>query len=155
FHSPLMEPAKAELERVLQEFNFASPQIEVYSNTHARPYPDAPESFAEQLAEHLVKPVHFLQEIEAMYAQGAGIFIEVGPGNVLTNLVDSILDGRPHIAVSVDRSGRNSITQLHHAVAQLAANGVAIDAARLYHHRSGDFVEAISAQADATSQESA
>ena len=155
FHSPLMEPAKAELEGALKEFTFASPQIAVYSNTHACPYPDAPESFAARLADHLVKPVQFLQEIEEMYAQGAGIFIEVGPGSVLTNLVDNILDGRPHIAISVDRAGRNGITQLQHAIAQLAANGVAIDAGPLFRRRAGDLLEAAATHAENAPPEAA
>lgn len=143
FHSPLMEPARVELHSILSKFRFAQPSVVVYSNTHASPYTCPAGDIAAQLADHLVKPVRFVDQINEMYGHGAGIFVEVGPGNVLTNLVDYILEGKPHLSVSVDRSGRHGITQLQHALAQLASAGVPVDPGRLFRYRLPDALDAL------------
>ncbi len=70
-----------------------------------------------------------------MQADGAYYFIEVGPGSVLTNLASSILQDSPHLAVAIDRSGKNGITQLLNTLAQLWAHGVDFDARVLYEGR--------------------
>ena len=57
-----------------------------------------------QLARQLALPVRFADEIEAMYADGARVFVEAGPGGVLSDLVGRILKGRPHVAVRCDRA---------------------------------------------------
>src|SRR5262249_944447 len=84
---------------------------------------------------HLVTPVLFAQEIEAMYSAGARIFLEVGPRNVLTGLVEQILANRPHRAVAADILGCPSVLQLHHTLGQLAADGVPVKLDRLYQGR--------------------
>ena len=63
------------------------PRIKVFSNTTAKPYPDDPNAVGDQLIQHLISRVEFVREIEAMYTDGARIFVEVGPGNVLTGLL--------------------------------------------------------------------
>ena len=65
-----------------------TPRLPVYSNVNAARYPAG---IAEQLGAHLVRPVRFAEMIEAMHADGARVFVEVGPGSALTPLVDSIL----------------------------------------------------------------
>lgn len=141
FHSPLMEPAQGQLTNVLLQTTFDSPHIDVYSNTTASIYPKEPEAIAAQLSTHLLNPVRFVDEIEAMYADGARIFIEVGPNNVLSNLVDQILEKSPHIAVPVDRLGRNGLTQLQHALGQLWVNNVSVAFERLYAGQKFQFID--------------
>jgi acyl transferase domain-containing protein len=51
----------------------------VYSNTTAACIPGEPDAIRARLAEHIGKPVHFVQEVEAMYADGARVFVEAGP----------------------------------------------------------------------------
>ena len=54
------------------------------------------------MAEHLVRPVEFVAEIEAMYQDGARVFLEVGPKAILSRLTAKILAGRPHLAIALD-----------------------------------------------------
>jgi acyl transferase domain-containing protein/NAD(P)H-dependent flavin oxidoreductase YrpB (nitropropane dioxygenase family) len=132
FHSPLVAPARERLEAVLKEHELATPRIPVFSNTTAGPYPGEPEAIARLLGQHLVRPVKFAEEIEAIYRAGGRLFVEVGPSSVLTSLVGQILDGSDHLAVSVDVAGRHGLTQLQHALARLAVRGVALSLERLF-----------------------
>ncbi|MGH2541147.1 MAG: acyltransferase domain-containing protein, partial [Ardenticatenaceae bacterium] len=135
FHSPLVAPAKERLASYLAAASFNAPSIEVFSNTTASPYPPEPEAIAALLAEHLVRPVRFHEEIEAMYAAGARLFVEVGPRNVFTGLTAQILAERPHVALAVDLPNQTGLTQLHHALGQLAAQGVPVRLDRLFQGR--------------------
>ncbi len=129
FHSPLMQAARAELETALKKIEFREPKLPVYSNTTTRPHEG---KFASSLAQHLVEPVNFVGEVQRMHDDGARIFIEVGPGQVLTGLVSAILEDREHVAVASDRNGKHGITQLQHVLAQLLVHGVRADLSRLF-----------------------
>lgn len=135
FHSPLMEPALKALSKALVDVHLENPSIPVYSNTLAKPYPSKPEQIASLLCDHLVKPVEFQQMIEQMYEAGARIFVECGPGTVLTGLVSDILDGKEYITLSLERNGKHGITQLQHLIAQALIAGVDVDQSKLYKHR--------------------
>ena len=74
-----------------------------------------------------------------MYADGARIFVEVGPGLVLSNLVDNILGDKAHTAISLDRPGRHGITQLQHLLARLISMGVTVNLGLLYKGRFSAF----------------
>jgi acyl transferase domain-containing protein len=78
FHSPLMEPARERFAEVLARQTFAKPHAAVFSNTLGGQYPEDPREIAALLASHLVRPVKFVDEIRAMYEQGARVFVEVG-----------------------------------------------------------------------------
>ena len=136
FHSPIVAPAQDRLAKFLSVVDLAEPRITVFSNTTAAPYPTKPAAIASQLVEHLVRPVEFMREIEAMYAAGARIFVEVGPRSVISSLVDQILGDRPGLAVASDQSGRSGLVQLLHLLGQLAAQGVSVKLDRLYEARS-------------------
>jgi acyl transferase domain-containing protein/NAD(P)H-dependent flavin oxidoreductase YrpB (nitropropane dioxygenase family)/NAD(P)-dependent dehydrogenase (short-subunit alcohol dehydrogenase family) len=136
FHSPLVAEARDRLAGVLAETHFAAPRIEVFSNTTAERHANDPDSIAALLADHLVEPVRFLDEVEAMAAAGASVFVESGPNGVLTGLVDQILGDRPHLAVAVDAPGRRGVAGLLHALGRLAADGVPVELDRLFAGRS-------------------
>jgi len=89
FHSPLMNPAKEELEKAIKETSFAAPICPVYQNvtTVAETNPDA---IKENLIAQLTAPVKWTQSVEHMIADGATAFVELGPGNVLQGLVKKI-----------------------------------------------------------------
>jgi acyl transferase domain-containing protein len=135
FHSPLVAPATEAFGRVLDSCAFKSPQRPVYSNTTAAPYPAEPPALADVLRSHLASPVRFRDEIEAMYAAGARIFIEVGPQGILTGLVNQTLTRRPHLAIACDLKGRPGLVQLQHLLAQLIVRGVPVRLERLHEGR--------------------
>jgi acyl transferase domain-containing protein/NAD(P)H-dependent flavin oxidoreductase YrpB (nitropropane dioxygenase family)/NAD(P)-dependent dehydrogenase (short-subunit alcohol dehydrogenase family) len=127
FHSPLVAPAQDRLATFLSAARLSAPGLPVYSNTTAGVYPRDPRAVGALLAEHLTRPVRFAEEIEAMYAAGARVFVEVGPRNVLTSLVKQILGRRPHLALATDQPGKPGLTQLQHMLGQLAVQGLALD----------------------------
>jgi acyl transferase domain-containing protein/NAD(P)-dependent dehydrogenase (short-subunit alcohol dehydrogenase family) len=135
FHSPLVSRACGQLKEFLSRVEFRPPRCAVYSNSTGKPYPGRPEEMAERLSSHLRSRVDFVREIETMYADGARIFVEVGPGRVLTGLIGQILGDRPHLAVSSNRPGRSGFDQFHHAIGQIAVHGLPVKLERLYEGR--------------------
>ena len=89
FHSPLMEPARAELADAIAHTDFHAPKCPVYQNVNAEPQPD-PETIKKNLIAQLTAPVRWTQTIQNMIAAGADTFVEVGPGAVLLGLVKKI-----------------------------------------------------------------
>jgi [acyl-carrier-protein] S-malonyltransferase len=89
FHSPLMEPARKELEAAIAEAQFMTPSCPVYQNVDAKPYTDA-ETIKKNLIAQLTAPVRWTQIVENMIADGVTEFTEVGPGNVLQGLVSKV-----------------------------------------------------------------
>ncbi|MGH3965972.1 MAG: beta-ketoacyl synthase N-terminal-like domain-containing protein, partial [Pseudonocardiaceae bacterium] len=134
FHSPLVAPARDRFAAELAGVEFAAPVLPVYANTSAAPYPTEPDGIRGLLADHLVQPVRFAEQIEQMYTAGARLFVEVGPRAVLTGLVGQVLGARPHLAVPTQGPG-HGLTALQHALAQLHAHGVELDLERLYRGR--------------------
>lgn len=86
FHSPLMEPARAELAEGIEKATFHTPVCPIYQNVTARPTTDAQEIKANLLTQ-LTSPVRWTQSVMNMIADGADKFIELGPGKVLQGLV--------------------------------------------------------------------
>ncbi len=132
FHSGLVSGACEPFARFLSDVPFASPTIPVYSNALAAPHEAAPEALRSALASQIATEVRFVEMVEAMYAAGARTFLEVGPGSVLTGLLGRILDGRPHLAVNLDRKGRDGVESLQLALARLVAAGVTMSPAKLF-----------------------
>jgi len=132
FHSPLVARASDTFAKTLSTFNIQQPKLPVWSNTTAERYPQDPEAIRCRLAEHLVEPVQFTQQVESMYADGARLFIEVGPGRVLTGLVGKILKGRPHKTIACDQSGQSGMVTLLKALARMAIHRVPIDVDALF-----------------------
>ena len=97
FHSPLMEPARAELAEGIEQTIFRTPVCPVYQNVTAAPTTD-PESIKANLLSQLTSPVRWTQSVLKMIDDGASHFIEIGPGKVLQGLVGSI--GGPDILSS-------------------------------------------------------
>jgi [acyl-carrier-protein] S-malonyltransferase len=89
FHSPLMAPAKEELEQAILATNFHRPNCPVYQNVVAKAVTD-PEEIKQNLIDQLTGPVRWTQTIESMIADGASTFTEVGPGKVLQGLINKI-----------------------------------------------------------------
>lgn len=89
FHSPLMEPARVELEAAINATNFQQPICPVYQNVTAAPVSN-PDEIRKNLVAQLTAPVKWTQTVQRMTADGATQFVEVGPGKVLQGLVKKI-----------------------------------------------------------------
>lgn len=89
FHSPLMMPAQEELAEAIETSEFKTPVCPVYQNVDGRPHTD-PAEIKENLVRQLTAPVRWTQDVEAMIADGATEFIELGPGSVLQGLIKKI-----------------------------------------------------------------
>jgi [acyl-carrier-protein] S-malonyltransferase len=89
FHSPLMQPAREELQEAIQNTTFGNPTCPVFQNVDAHPY-ISPSMIKQNLINQLTSPVRWTQIVQKMSATGATHFTEVGPGNVLQGLVKKI-----------------------------------------------------------------
>lgn len=89
FHSPLMEPARKELEEAISSASFKTPTCPVYQNVDAKPH-TLPEEIKQNLIEQLTAPVRWTQIVEQMTNDGFAEFTELGPGTVLQGLVRKI-----------------------------------------------------------------
>lgn len=89
FHSPLMEPARLELENAIDKTPFQTPICPIYQNVSALPSTE-PMQIKLNLINQLTSPVRWTQTIKNMINDGAKEFIEVGPGNVLQGLIKKI-----------------------------------------------------------------
>lgn len=86
FHSPLMEPARKELEQAIAEAPFRTPKCPIYQNVDAKPHTD-PEEIKSNLIAQLTAPVRWTYIVRNMIADGFADFTELGPGNVLQGLI--------------------------------------------------------------------
>lgn len=89
FHSPLMEPAREELAAAIENTKFTNPACPIYQNVSTTAVTEASE-IKKNLMAQLTAPVKWTQSLQNMIADGADVFIEVGPGNVLQGLVKKI-----------------------------------------------------------------
>lgn len=89
FHSPLMEAARVELGKAIEKTEVKTPSCPIYQNVTAKPETD-PARIKENLLQQLTSPVKWTQTVENMLADGATIFRELGPGNVLQGLIKRI-----------------------------------------------------------------
>ncbi|TYR37088.1 ACP S-malonyltransferase [Sphingobacterium phlebotomi] len=89
FHSPLMEPAKVELQAAIEETEIKAPVCPIVQNVDAKPYTD-PAQIKANLIAQLTGAVRWTQTVQQMLADGAEAFVEVGPGNVLQGLVKKV-----------------------------------------------------------------
>ena len=127
FHSPLMRPAADAFEDYLGQQPIDSCTLPFYSNRDGGLHAADGRAVAQHLAQQIAAPVHFGDMIERMYADGVRTFVEVGPRDVLTSLVRSILDGRDHQAIALDRQAQGGLRALWEGLGALAASGIAMD----------------------------
>lgn len=97
FHSPLMQPAKEELQQAIESVEFKTPECPIYQNVDAKAHTN-PEEIKGNLIAQLTSPVRWTQEVQQMVADGATEFIECGPGKVLQGLVGKICKGNDAVS---------------------------------------------------------
>lgn len=98
FHSPLMEPARVELGKAIEETKIVEPICPIYQNVSAQAVTD-PDTIKKNLLAQLTSPVKWTQSVRNMLADGADYFMEIGPGTVLQGLVKRISAGTEGITI--------------------------------------------------------
>lgn len=98
FHSPLMEPARIELGKAIEETRIVEPICPIYQNVSAQAVTDL-QTIKKNLLAQLTSPVRWTQSVRNMLADGADYFMEIGPGTVLQGLVKRISAGTEGITI--------------------------------------------------------
>ncbi len=134
-HTPLFAPYTSDLRRLYDGIAVRPAQIQLYSCATAAPYPVEPAAIRELFLDHWSRPVEFQRTIEALYDDGARVFVEVGPRGNLSAFVEDILRGRPACVAPANVMRRSGITQINHLVGILCAHGVDLNLEYLYARR--------------------
>ena len=125
FHTPLVGHAQKPFAKAIRSVKFNKPLIPVYSNATAKAYPETANKIQKQLESHILNSVRFREEIENIHQDGGRIFIEFGPKNVLTKLVDNILSGEEYTAVALNENPKkDSDRLLREAMVKLCVMGL-------------------------------
>ncbi|MCP4699296.1 MAG: acyltransferase domain-containing protein [Gammaproteobacteria bacterium] len=132
FHSPLVAKAQDGLAAYLEGLNWREAQMPVYANTTAGHYPAEQSEQKTLLAAQLASTVRFRKMIKTMHRDGTTTFVEVGPGNILTKLVQDCLPHEDIRVIAMDRKNASSHDCFWEAAGQLAVQGYRLDFARLW-----------------------
>jgi acyl transferase domain-containing protein len=122
FHTPMLAPYLTQFEEAAETFRLHAPAVPIWSATTANLYPRAEADVRALFVRHLLEPVRFRPLIEAMYADGVTIFVQMGTGQ-LSGLIDDILRGREHLAVAANTPNRSGLDQLRRVATALWVEG--------------------------------
>jgi len=136
YHTPIFTYICEPLRSFFSSLSWREATTTLYSCTTGRPYPDGQDAILDVVSDTFARPLIFRETVDAMYDDGARIFVEVGPRANLSGFVSDILRGRPHIAIPTNQHRRLGVTTLHQALAMLSALHVPIDLSPLYVRRS-------------------
>ncbi|MDY6905216.1 MAG: beta-ketoacyl synthase N-terminal-like domain-containing protein [Thermodesulfobacteriota bacterium] len=120
-HTPMANHQAGPLRKAFSALKVSGVSIPVYSPVTTAPYPDDVQTIVDLMVRYWLKPLQFRQTVENMYADGARIFVEVGPGNNLCGFVDDILRGKSFMSVPANTNRRSGTLQLCHLLGMLAA----------------------------------
>ena len=152
YHSPLFAPYNHLFEALYRELPLAAPRMPIYSCVTAAEFGDDVEEIRRLATENWVSRVRFRETVEAMYADGVRLFVEVGPRGNLTAFVGDILRGQPHLAMASNIQQRSELTQLNHLLALLCAQHVPLNLAAYYRLRNPKRVT-LDAEGEAAAQQ--
>ncbi len=125
FHSSLFSDYMGWYRDFFGQAELSDPAWPVWSATLCQPFPEDLEARRHLALEHLLRPVRFREMIEAMYAEGHRVFIQVGTGS-LTGFIQDILGQRPHSVISANHDTRTGLAQLQQMAAALWVQGMAV-----------------------------
>ena len=135
FNTPWCSKILSPISQFLTHWIRHEPSVPLYSCATGERTSSTPRMIVGQIADQWTHPIRFTETVRTMYEDGYRIFIELGARGAMTTAIDEILKGEPHQAVAANRIHRSGLLQLHHALALLAAQGVALDATVLHLHR--------------------
>ncbi|MEC9408377.1 MAG: SDR family NAD(P)-dependent oxidoreductase [Pseudomonadota bacterium] len=134
FHTDLVAAAQKPLSKAIRKAQLQPAQFPVYSNSTGKPYPEDPAEVYARLERHMLSPVEFVAEIEAMYDAGIRLFLEIGPKSICSNMIRQTLSGRYATTVALDGQG-GGLRGLLSALGQLSTAGVPLRLAALFEGR--------------------
>lgn len=132
YHTPFVAPMADAFARILGPDLIAKPIAQVYSCASAGPFPDEPDAIRALMHAQYVSPVRFSDTVRRLYDDGVRIFLEVGPGGVLTGFVGDILREKSHLALASDSRRGSRLEQFLGVVGQLFLHEVPVDLAPLH-----------------------
>lgn len=144
FHSGLVKEAAKTFSDLVSTFSLKPERLKrytVWSNQHAVPYSYeklSEVSLSERLGAHIAAPVRFVEQIEMMIKSGVKVFVEVGPGRILSGLIEQISENlglNKELKIIPLAPGRGTLRELWIALSQLDQAGVAIDWGQLWRQR--------------------
>jgi acyl transferase domain-containing protein/phosphopantetheinyl transferase len=135
YHTAAFAAALPPLEAYYRRLGLGAPRTELWSCATADRFPGEPESVLRLALRQWCAPVRFRETVQAMYAAGVRLFVEVGPRGNLSAFVSDTLGKQAHAAVPLDVPRRGGVEQLCRALGQLAAHGVDVDLPALYRRR--------------------
>ena len=128
FHTPFVGHAQKPFASVIEKASVQAPQLPVFSNTTAQPYPRDIAQIKNLFQNHMLESVWFKHSIENIYQAGGRVFVEFGPRGVLTNLVAETLKGKEFIAVALNANSRkDSDLQFRLGVLKLRVAGLILN----------------------------
>lgn len=150
YHTPLVSGVINYRDPEVRNFQIRTPAIPTWACSIAGLYPTDPEEIRLITTQFFEKPIRFRETIEAMYADGVTMFIEVGPKGGLTASIAAVLRDRPHLAVAANVSNRSAITQINHLLASLACRGIPMKLRYLFDRRRPNALDLDSAESGAS-----
>lgn len=135
YHTPIFTYICEPLREYFSSLTMRRPRIDLYSCTTAKRFPTRAKEILALAADTFARPILFRDMIETMHADGARVFIEVGPRGNMSGFVDDILRGKPHAAIPTNLQRRSGIASLMHALGQMAAHHVPMKLNHLYRRR--------------------
>ncbi|MEL4390282.1 SDR family NAD(P)-dependent oxidoreductase [Shewanella xiamenensis] len=129
FHTPLVAHAQKPFSAAIDKAQFNTPKLALYANGTGELHPTDANAIKAAFKDHMLQSVHFSEQLEAMYAAGARVFVEFGPKNILQKLTENTLAGQLNelclISINPNPKG-DSDSQLRSAAVQLAVAGVTL-----------------------------
>lgn len=127
FHSPLMEPAEAHFQETLRNTRFRDSSVRVIANSTNEYYGPGASDVQQVLATQITGSVRFSESIQRLYRDNIRVFVEVGPGNVLSSLARNILAGTDATVLASDQKRGNTNDAFVGLVCRLFALGIEVD----------------------------
>ncbi|MEL4428446.1 SDR family NAD(P)-dependent oxidoreductase [Shewanella mangrovisoli] len=127
FHTPLVAHAQKLFSEAIDKAQFNTPKIALYANGTGELHPTDASAIKAAFKDHMLQSVHFSEQLEAMYAAGARVFVEFGPKNILQKLTENTLAAQLNelCLISINPNPKaDSDSQLRSAAVQLAVAGV-------------------------------
>ncbi len=123
FHTSIVAPASEPLRRILQRLGIKKPQRPITTNVHSGWYPTELDDILDLLSQQVAAPVEWTAQMERMYADGARVFVEVGPKRALSGFTTSIFKRRPHRALFTNHPKIGGVKSFKDSLAAMLVMG--------------------------------